>query len=66
MSLPKEKMVQNLFLVNGVLVEAVLSKGGGFYDLTIVPTKDTMRVVASVFLATAKPIKVNDDELATS
>ena len=54
--------LKNLFLVDGVLVEAVPSQGGGFYDLTIVPTGDTMKVIASAFLETAKPIKVSDGE----
>jgi hypothetical protein len=54
--------LKNLFLVDDVLVEAVLSKGGGFYDLTIVPTGDTIKVNAKVFLETAKSVKVNDDD----
>lgn len=58
--------LKHLYLVDGVIVEAVLSKGGRFYDLTIVPTGVTLRVHAKVFLSKAKPIKVSDDDIATS
>lgn len=55
-----------LYLVDGILVDAVLTKGGGFYETTVVSTGQKQTVVAKAFLKVARPIKVNDDELATS
>ena len=43
------------YLVAGVLVEAVLSEGGGFYDLTVMQTGDKQRYLADVFESVAKP-----------
>lgn len=45
------------YWVAGVLVEAVKSAGGGFYDITIPATGETVRYLAKVFEAVAKPYK---------
>jgi hypothetical protein len=45
------------FLVNGVLVEAVLSEGGRFYDITVVKTKAKMRILVEIFEQYAKLVK---------
>jgi hypothetical protein len=43
------------YLVGGVLVEAVKSEGGGFYELTVIETGDKQRYLADVFESVAKP-----------
>ena len=43
------------YLANGVVVTAVKSEGGGFYDVTMVATGAKMRVLAKVFEKNAKP-----------
>jgi hypothetical protein len=45
------------YLVGGVLVEAVKSEGGGFYELTVVETGDKQRYLADVFESVAEPLK---------
>lgn len=45
------------YLVAGILVEAVKSEGGGFYELTVVATGDKQRYLADVFESVAKEIK---------
>jgi hypothetical protein len=49
------------FLVNGVLVEAVKSEGGSFYDIRVVATGDKQRYLAKVFEKIAKPVWRRDD-----
>lgn len=44
------------YLVVGILVEAVKSEGGGFYELTVVQTGQKQRYLAEVFEMVAKPI----------
>jgi len=44
------------YLVADILVEAVLSPGGGFYDLTVVQTGEKQRYLADVFESVAKPV----------
>jgi hypothetical protein len=44
------------YLVAGVLVEAVKSEGGGFYELTVVATGQKQRYLADVFEMVAKPV----------
>jgi hypothetical protein len=46
------------YLVAGILVEAVKSEGGGFYELTVVATGQKQRYLAEVFESVAKPVKV--------
>ena len=55
MSLPNEKIVQKNYLIADVLVEAVKSEGGGFYELTVVATGDKQRYLAEVFESVAAP-----------
>lgn len=43
------------YLVGGILVEAVKSEGGGFYELTVVETGDKQRYIAEVFEMVAVP-----------
>jgi hypothetical protein len=43
------------YLVAGVVVEAVKSEGGGFYDVLIPATGQRERYVAKVFEEIAKP-----------
>lgn len=45
------------YTVAGILVEAVKTEGGGFYELTIVETGDKQRCLASVFEDIAKPVQ---------
>jgi len=47
------------YLVAGILVEAVKSEGGGFYELTVVKTGQNQRYLADVFEAVAKEVKPN-------
>jgi hypothetical protein len=49
-------MKTKLFLVAGILVEAVKSEGGGFYELTVVATGQKQRYLADVFEMVAKPV----------
>jgi len=42
------------YLINDVLVEAVKTEGGGFYDVTVVATGNKLRCVAEVFEKNAK------------
>ncbi len=59
MSLPN---APKKYLVGGILVEAVKSEGGGFYELTVVATGDKQRYLADVFESVAKPyIQVSND-----
>lgn len=44
------------YLVAGILVEAVKSEGGGFYELTVVKTGQKQRYLAGVFEMIAKPV----------
>ena len=37
------------YMVAGIVVEAVKSEGGGFYDVTVLLTGVKMRVLADVF-----------------
>jgi hypothetical protein len=53
---------KHLFLVAGILVEAVKSEGGGFYELTVVATGQKQRYLADVFEMVAKPIKDGEDK----
>lgn len=54
------------YLVGGVLVEAVKSEGGGFYELTVVETGDKQRYLAEVFEEVALPVLgVIHDEIIT-
>jgi hypothetical protein len=43
-------------LVAGILVEAVKSEGGGFYELTVLATGQKQRYLADVFEMVAKPV----------
>jgi hypothetical protein len=43
------------YLVAGILVEAVLSEGGGFYEVTVVETGFKCRYLAPVFEIVATP-----------
>jgi len=45
------------YTVAGIVVEAVKSEGGGFYDVTVVKTGDKQRYLADVFEMVAKPLK---------
>jgi hypothetical protein len=49
------------YLVAGILVDAVLSPGGGFYDLTVVQTGEKQRYLADVFESVAKPVEGKDE-----
>ena len=63
MSLPKEMtQAKNLFLVAGILVEAVRSEGGGFYELTVLMTGDKQRYLAEVFEMVATPYEFEDND----
>ena len=53
----KEKFVQPNYTVAGIVVEAVKSEGGGFYDVTILRTGEKVRYLADVFETVAKPYK---------
>jgi hypothetical protein len=44
------------YLIGGILVEAVKSEGGGFYELTVVATGDKQRYLADVFENVAKAV----------
>jgi hypothetical protein len=44
------------YLVAGILVEAVKSEGGGFYELTVVATGQKQRYLAGVFEMVAKEV----------
>jgi len=44
------------YLVADILVEAVLSEGGGFYELTVVATGQKQRYLSDVFESVAKPV----------
>ena len=43
------------YLIAGIVVEAVKSEGGGFYDITVLATDQKMRLRAKVFELIAKP-----------
>ena len=43
------------YLVAGIVVEAVKSEGGGFYDITILRTGEKVRYLAEVFETVAVP-----------
>lgn len=43
------------YLIAGIVVEAVKSEGGGFYDVTILLTGEKCRYLAEVFETVAKP-----------
>lgn len=45
------------YLIADVLVEAVKSEGGGFYDITVIATGTKTRYLADVFEMVAKPYK---------
>ena len=45
------------YLIADIVVEAVKSEGGGFYDVTILPTGEKCRYSAEVFEIVAKPYK---------
>lgn len=53
---------KNLFLVGGILVEAVRSEGGGFYELTILMTGDKQRYLADVFEMVATPYEFEEGQ----
>lgn len=48
------------YFVAGILVEAVKSEGGGFYELTVVKTGNKQRYLAEVFEMVAKPVTRKD------
>lgn len=50
------------YLVAGILVEAIKSLGGGFYELTVVKTGMKQRYLADVFEMVAKPVKEENNE----
>jgi hypothetical protein len=43
------------YLVAGILVEAVISPGGGFYEVTVELTGEKQRYIADVFEMVAIP-----------
>jgi hypothetical protein len=43
------------YWIAGIVVEAVKSEGGGFYDITILQTGEKVRYLAEVFETVAKP-----------
>ena len=43
------------YVVAGIVVEATLSPGGGFYDITISATGEKLRYLAEVFETVAQP-----------
>ena len=45
------------YTIAGIVVEAVKSEGGGFYDVTIPATGEKLRYLAEVFETVAKPYK---------
>ena len=49
----------NQYLVAGIVVEAVKSEGGGFYDVTIVSTGHKFRALAWAFEDVASKVKEN-------
>jgi hypothetical protein len=54
------------YLVAGILVDAVLSPGGGFYELTVVQTGEKQRYLADVFESVAKPVahvEIHDEDI---
>ena len=50
----------NLYTVAGILVEAVKSEGGGFYELTVVATGEKKRYNADVFEMVACRVEGKD------
>jgi hypothetical protein len=44
------------YLVAGVLVEAIRSAGGRFYELTVIATGQKQRYLSDVFESIAKPV----------
>lgn len=44
------------YLVGGILVKAVKSEGGGFYELTVLATGDKQRYLADVFEQVAEQV----------
>lgn len=49
-------MATTKFTVAGILVEAIKSVGGGFYEITVVKTGKKYRYLADVFEMVAKPV----------
>lgn len=47
------------YRIAGIVVEAVKSEGGGFYDITVLPTGEKLRYLAEVFETVAKPEEDN-------
>lgn len=54
--LRKKMETSKQYLVAGIIVEAVKSEGGGFYDVTVIKTGDKQRYLADVFESVAKPL----------
>ena len=52
------------YLIVGIVVEAVKSEGGGFYDITVIATGQKMRLRAKVFEIVAKPYEEPKDGLS--
>lgn len=55
-------MEKKQYLVADILVEAVKSEGGGFYELTVIQTGQKQRYLADVFEMVAKPVYMCSDE----
>ena len=49
------------FTVDGVLVEAAKSEGGGFYDITVVQTGKKMRCLAWVFESISEEVNESQE-----
>jgi hypothetical protein len=49
------------YLIDGVVVEAVQSEGGRFYDITVVETGAKYRYLAKVFESLAKPVEKKNE-----
>jgi hypothetical protein len=47
------------YTIAGIEVTAQKSLGGSFYEVTVVPTGETLRYIAEVFETVAVPVKEN-------
>ncbi|VVB50926.1 Uncharacterised protein [uncultured archaeon] len=49
------------YLISGIVVDAVKSEGGGFYDIVIEATGEKYRFLSDVFESVAKPYSEQGD-----
>jgi hypothetical protein len=53
------------YLINGIVVEATKSEGGGFYDITILQTGEKTRWLAEIFEQVSVPYNLSDKLIVT-